>query len=190
MVKNVFEKDSFVEVEVAYTIKQTTYYYLRVNKQTIDDEHVSAIVEILDHEPTEQDKKILYQKYLAMLKSVKLGEIIDYCKSDTIKVFEIDGVKGWLDSEERGSIRRAALDKASEGREEFTLYLSGVGIEMSPIKVEEILKAVEVYASDCFDKAESHKTALGQLNVIEDVENYDIKSGYPEHPVFSTKNKE
>jgi len=190
MVKNVFEKDSFVEVEVAYTIKQTTYYYLRVNKQTIDDEHVSAIVEILDHAPTEQDKKILYQKYLAMLKSVKLGEIIDYDKSDQVNVFEIDGQRAWLDKATRVGLMNSLQIEKEAKHETTSLYLNGIQLVLPVDKAIEMLNTLELYAIECYRKTEEHKTNVIAISVIEDAENYDIKSGYPEHPVFSTKNKE
>ena len=152
---------------------------MRFNAQEKDG-IVSAVETELDHEPTAAEIEAMPAQYLARVKHFVAIATEAHAKSEAVKVFEINSVRGWLDSEERGSIRRAAADKASEGREVFTLYLSGVGIPMPPAKVEEILKAVEVYASDCHDKTEEHKAAVEALADPDEVQRYDYTAGYPE----------
>lgn len=141
---------------------------------------VSAVETEIDHEPTAAEIEAMPAQYLAYTKNLVTVAIEGRAKSEAVKVFEINSVRGWLDSEERGSIRRAASDKAAEGREVFTLFLSGNGIQMPPAKVEEILKAVEVYASDCHDKTEDHKAAVEALTDPDEVQSYDYTAGYPE----------
>jgi hypothetical protein len=155
------------------------FYYVRFNAQEKDG-IVSAVEVEIDHEPTAAEIEAMPAQYLAHTKHLVAVAIEGHAKSEAVKVFEINSVRGWLDSEERGSIRRAAADKASEGRDVFTLYLSGTCIQMPPAKVEEILKAVEVYASDCHDKTEEHKAAVEALADPDEVQAYDYTAGYPE----------
>lgn len=185
MVKRIFTQEEYTEISPAYVKGGVQYYLLRVDPQLYEDGKVIAIEDVYDHEPTQADKDALYAAWLEMEKRVKVAAIEQFAKTDAVKVFEVNGVKGWLDSEERGSIRRAASDKAAEGRDVFTLYLSGNGIEMKPNEVEDILKVVEIYASDCFDHTENHKANVNACDVIEDVIAYDITAGYPQHPVFN-----
>ena len=155
------------------------FYYVRFNAKEKDG-IVSAVETELDHKPTAAEIEAMPAQFLARVKHFVAIAIEAHAKSEAVKVFEINSVRGWLDSEERGSIRRAASDKAAEGRDVFTLYLSGNGIQMPPAKVEEILKAVEVYASDCHDKTEEHKAAVEALTDPDEVQNYDYTAGYPE----------
>ena len=55
---------------------------------------------------------------------------------------------------------------------------------MSPDKAAEILAAVEVYASDCYDVTENHKAAVEALTDAASVEAYDYASGYPNQLTF------
>ena len=185
MERKIFTQEEFTKIAPAFERGGVQFYSLRVNPQPIEEGKIVAIEDVFNHYPTEEDEKALYDAWLAMERRVKVVEIEQFAKTDSVKVFEVNGVSGWLDSEERGSIRRAASDKAAEGRDVFTLYLSGHGIEMKPTEVEDILKVVEIYASDCFDHTEAHKLAVNALAVIEDVQNYDISAGYPAHPVFN-----
>lgn len=170
-------------VEPSKQRKGVQFYYVRFNAVETDG-IVHAVETELDHEPTQAEIDDLQTQFLARVKHFVAIAIEAHAKSEAVKVFSINGHSGWLNSEERGSIRRAASDKAAEGRDVFTLYLSGVGIPMPPAKVEEILKAVEVYASDCHDKTEAHKAAVEALSTPEEVQTYNYVEGYPEKLEF------
>jgi len=43
-----------------------------------------------------------------------------------------------------------------------------------------MLNALEAYAGDALNVTESHKAAVMAMNDIEDIEAYDITTGYPE----------
>lgn len=144
-----------------------------------------GVEKVVDHKPTKKDVEELAAEYLASRKDAKKAEVCDYAKSNSVKVFELNGVRGWLDSEARVSIRAAVADKAAAGRESVTIYLAGVGVTMTPAKAEEVLAAVEVYASDCYDVTETHKAAVDALTTAEEVEAYDYAAGYPEPLQFT-----
>lgn len=164
-------------------------YLIRVLPVEKTDAEGRAVIESveaeIDHEPKKADFSALEAKYLTNCKGWKKSELCDYAKSESVKVFELNGVRGWLDSEQRVSIRTAVADKAAAGRESVTIYLAGVGVEMTPAKAEEILAAVEVYASDCYDVTENHKAAVDALTTADAVEAYDYAAGYPEPLQFT-----
>lgn len=159
-------------------------YYIRVLPVEKADESGNVIVvsveDKIDHKPSKKDFSDLEARWLSGNKRWKKREVEDYAKSGAVKVFAINGVSGWLDSEARVSIRRSVADKAAQGRESVTVYISDAGFTMTPAKAEEILAAVEVYASDCFDVTENHKAAVDALDNVDAVEAYDYANGYPQ----------
>lgn len=146
---------------------------------------VVGVEKVVDHKPTKKDVAELAAEYLESVKEIKKAKIAEYAKSDAVKVFELNGVRGWLNSEERVSIRRAVADKAAVGRDTVSVYVSGQGFNMTPAKAEEILAAVEVYASDCYDVTENHKAAVDALITPAEVEDYDYAAGYPQPLQFA-----
>lgn len=185
MVKNLMKSSEYKEVEEAYIRGGVQYYYLRVDKREVEDDMVVCVEEIYDHLPTEQDKADLYVAYLERCKRVSKTNIVAYANGDAVKSYTINDVVGWEDSEARVSIRRAAADKAAAGATSYTLYHGGEGFAMTPAKVDEILAAVEIYASDCYDITEQKKAEVDALVTIQEAEEYDVTSGYPTKPAFT-----
>lgn len=164
-------------------------YIIRVFPKEVTDVSgnisVESVEEVIDHKPTKADFAALEERWANASRRWKKTEVADYAKTDAVKEFTISATAGWLDSEARVSISKAVSDKAAAGRELVTIYLGENGFEMTPAKAQEILSAVEVYASDCFDITERHILAIDQLSTIEDIEGYDYKSNYPSKLVFS-----
>jgi len=184
MVKRIFEKSEWQEIEAAFVRNNVQYYYLRVDNKEEDD-NIISLEEIYDHYPTDDDKINLYNSYLNMCKNVAKKNTIDYANSMEIKNYIINNVDGWEDSESRLSIRQSAADKQNKGISEYVLYHGGVGFTMSVDKIEEIMSLVEIYASDCYNITEQHKKTINELSTIDDVENYNYKSNYPGILTFS-----
>ena len=183
MVRNIMPKEEWAEVAPAFIRRKKQYYYLRVNPQE-NDGMITSIEELVDHEPTEEDKTTLYVKWLAMEKKVKLHEIEQYDTSDNVNIFEIGGVSAWLDKATRVGLKNSLAVEAEAGHETTTLYLNGNAITLQVTKAVEMLDELELYAIECYRQTEVHKAAVNALSVIEDVEGYDYTTGYPQHPVF------
>lgn len=145
---------------------------------------ITSIENVYDHEPTEEDKTNLYAAWLAMEKANKTHEITAYDTSDNVNVFEIAGMRAWLDKATRvGLVNSLSIEKES-GRAESTLFLNGIALVLPINDALAMLETLELYAIDCYRQTEAHKLAVNALAVIEDVQNYDISAGYPAHPVF------
>ena len=183
MIKKQFEKSKYADVELAFERDGKKYYYLRVNPVEVGDS-ISAIESLVAHYPTRDDFSELYSKWLELAKTAKLYEVEQYAKSSEVKDFAINDVHGWEDSNDRSSISKAASDKKAAGRDTYNLHHGGVSFSTTPDMVVDIIARVEVYASDCFDVTEAHKSAVTDLTDINEVENYVVTSNYPEKVSF------
>lgn len=159
------------------------YYFARFNAVTTDG--ITHAVECeLDHKPNATEIASLQTQFYARTRHYKLIGVEGFAKSDAVKSFDVNGNPVWLDSEARASIAKAVADKRAAGRTETTLYLGGTGYKMDLDKADEILRGVEIYASDCYEATENHKAAIAALP-DEELEAYDYTSNYPERPSFT-----
>ena len=60
----------------------------------------------------------------------------------------------------------------------------GLSVDIDCNKLLEMLSALEVYAIDCYNKTTDHIFNVNSLTTIEEIENYDYRSGYPEKLIF------
>lgn len=124
------------------------------------------------------------EQALAYAKQMVVARISAYDKSDAVNQFTYNGVPMWLDKEMRnGLIARLKAEKAV-GKEESTLWLDTAPFTINIDDGLTMLTALEVYASECFDKTAAHKSVVLSLEDIDDVLAYDFTDGYPSHPVF------
>lgn len=94
--------------------------------------------------------------------------------------FYIGDTRLWLPLEKRTGLQlRFEAEKAS-GKTETTLWDNGV---QYPLQIEtaiQMLYALEVYASACYDQTQAHLASIDALTTVEEVEAYDHTAGYPE----------
>lgn len=187
MVKNEFPKEGFSEIVAAYKIKDTQYYYLRVNPIEKDSDTFFAIEELYYHAPTQEDKTNLYRAWLNMAKRVKSAAIVAFDASEDVNIFEIDGIRTWLKKETRVGLQNSLRVEQAAGYETSTLYVNDTPITLPISKALLMLDELELYAIECYRTTEQHKANISALSIIEDVENYDHTANYPQHPVFSSE---
>lgn len=121
---------------------------------------------------------------LALAKQAVTARINAYDKSSNVNSFNYDGVDMWLDKETRnGLISRLNAEK-SVGKKESTLWLGTKSFTIVPDAGLTMLNALEVYASECYDKTAEHKANVEALEKVEDVLSYDYTVGYPSKPKF------
>lgn len=114
----------------------------------------------------------------------KKEEIIKYDSSDSVNVFMIGEVKMWLDKATRaGLMLRFSAEKAT-GKEMTSLWHGKVMYELDLATAVQMLYALEVYASQCYDNTQRHLAEVEKLESIADVESYDFTIGYPDMLTF------
>lgn len=65
-------------------------------------------------------------------------------------------------------------------KENTTLWYNGVSFTLPLNTAIQMLYALEVYASECYDNTQAHLAAVGKLEILDEILEYDYRVGYPE----------
>ena len=127
------------------------------------------------------------EKLLARAKMLKKQEIKKYDKSSEVNEFFVSGVSLWLSKEDRAGLKLRFESELALGKTTTTLWSNGIQFPLplvdengNPGIAFQMLYALELYASACYDNTQSHLAAIDKLEVIEEIEQYDYKVDYPE----------
>ena len=110
--------------------------------------------------------------------------IIEYDNSGNVNLFYINNIPVWLDKETRVGLALRFESEMDLGLTDTTLWFNGMQF---PVKISEaihILKAIEVYASRCYDNTQRHLSEVQKLGTIRELVNYNFMSNYPEKLKF------
>lgn len=116
---------------------------------------------------------------LEQAKADKIAEIAVYDTSSSVNGFKLNGMLVWLDKATRVGLMNSTTIAKAAGQETTTLWLGGLKLVVDCDKAIQLLSALEMYALECFNVTASHKAAVSELTIIEEVEAYDFKAGYP-----------
>ena len=164
--------------------------YVRVNEEEIQVEEYNNM-EAEGGEPTlvtkyQYDVVLTTVNYpneenvIAKMKELKVNDIYAYDSSSEVNSFTFMGVEMWLDKDTRnGLIMRLNAEKAV-GKTETTLWFGTMSFTLGIDEALQLLTLLEVYASACYDNTASHVAAVEALNDVEDIFNYNYKTGYPQ----------
>ena len=126
----------------------------------------------------------IYTPTLEDIKERKVGEIIAYDDSKAVNDFTIGGVSAWLDKDTRSGLRLRFEAETAVGRTETTLWDKGQSFTLPLPQAQQLLLALELYASECYDNTQRHIGEVQKLDTIEAVEAYDYTIGYPAKLAF------
>ena len=138
------------------------------------------IADTIDNLANEGGVEFSDEDKLAFAKNDVVKAITAYDQSDAVNQFSIQGMSLWLDSVTRPKLMRRFEAEKAAGQTDTTLWWGTVQLEMSVKMAIGLLNSIEIYACQCFDVTASHKAAVMELNIIEDVVSYDFTTGYPE----------
>ena len=118
-------------------------------------------------------------------KSERISKIEAYDRSVAVNMFTVNGITMWLDKATRaGLLLRITAEKA-KGETVTTLWFGTIKFDI-PIELAfDMLYAIEIYASGCYDMTAAHKAAVEKLDSIEAVDAYDYTAGYPMKLTFT-----
>ena len=126
-----------------------------------------------------ENKKKYEGKTLKEAKEMLLAEIDAYDTSSAVNGFMLNGLLVWLDKATRVGLMNSTTIAKAAGQETTTLWLKGIKLVVDCDKAIQLLSALEMYALECFNVTASHKAAVSELTIIEEVEAYDSTAGYP-----------
>lgn len=117
---------------------------------------------------------------LEQAKMDKIAEIAAYDQSSSVNAFYLNGEQHWLDFNLRDRVFAGNERIAYKGREETSLWLDGKCFVMPIAAAQDLICTIEVYAKDCYNVTATHQAEVNKLTTIEEVKDYDYKTGYPE----------
>lgn len=126
----------------------------------------------------------IYEPTLQDYQAMKKDEIINYDSSEEVNAFIIHGQRMWLDKATRSGLSLRFQAEQAIGRETTTLWYEGNMFELPIANAMQMLLAIEIYASECYDNTQRHMAAVDVLESKEDIDAYDYRVGYPDKLEF------
>lgn len=115
------------------------------------------------------------------LKSNKIREILRYDSSISVNEFFIGGTSIWLNKATRAGLSLRFQAELATGETHTTLWNEGKSFTLELNSAIQMLYALEVYASKCYDNTQYHISIINNyITTEEELEAYDYESGYPE----------
>lgn len=128
-------------------------------------------------EPTEEE--IFERAKRDLCKSIER-----YDSSRDVNGFYMRGQEMWLDKATRAGLMLRLQAEKSIGMKNTTLWYESYQFEISIDDAFQMLFALEVYASQCYDNTHKHLSAITELHTIDEIKSYDYRKGYPDKLEF------
>lgn len=122
-------------------------------------------------------------------KRQKIHDIEVYDISENVNGFFLGDTLLWLDKDTRTGLVNTLNSAAIVGREQVNIWFSGLYITLHIDEARQLLAALEIYATDCYNVTAMHKVQVNALETIEEVDNFDVTADYPERLVFNMMSK-
>ena len=135
--------------------------------------------EIIKSEPTKE------QMFVREINS-KIEEINIFDSSCEVNqcyiVYMGQEIPYWSSKAERNDLKQAVQDYKDKGYSNYRLDLRDVGVSINiPCDaLINMLSDLEVYAINCYNVTTDHIFAVKALSTIDELNEYDYRSGYPE----------
>ena len=160
-------------------IKQLNEIVIRLEDSVVINPSTQMVlehgwVEYIKPEPT-----------LDTYKQTKIEEISNYDSSDVVNIFYMNDQPIWLDKSTRTGLMLRFQAESGMGQTETSLWYEGVEFILPLQMAIQMLYAIEIYASKCYDYTQKHLAEIDKITNIDDVKNYDYTTGYPEKLNFN-----
>jgi hypothetical protein len=118
---------------------------------------------------------------LEYAKELKINQLMDYDSSNEVNDFIInDTIHAWFTPEERTNYKSSIESAKLLGVGEVQIFIENVLFALTVNQAETMLARIQLYADYCYNVTIGHKIAIENLTTIEDVQNYDYKTKYPD----------
>lgn len=129
--------------------------------------------------PKVTEKEILQRSIKQVLRKISA-----YDSSNHVNGFYIGNVHMWLDKATRVGLMLRFQSEKTIGSNTTSLWYDDVKYELNLDDAMNMLTALEIYASACYDNTQYHIAEVKKITNLEDLKNYDYTVGYPEKLKF------
>ena len=109
-----------------------------------------------------------------------IEEIIRYDSSNEVNEFYIQGISVWLDKVTRAGLMLRFNSELALKKDTTTLWYEEQSFTLPLNTAMQMLYALEVYASECYDNTQAHIANVKAIENIDTLKAYDYRTGYPE----------
>lgn len=113
-----------------------------------------------------------------------IEDIMVYDSSKEVNIFYVQDIPMWLDKATRAGLMLRLQAETAAGETETSLWYNGMEFKLPVETATQMLYAIEVYASKCYDKTQYHIAQISHLTTIEEIYNYNYRTGYPDKLKF------
>lgn len=124
------------------------------------------------------------EQILANAKRDKKYDINNYDSSTSVNEFYIQDMSIWLDKSTRSGLMLRFNSELAMKKENTTLWYNGISFTLPLDTAIQMLYALEVYASECYDNTQAHLANVAKLDTLDAVLEYDYTAGYPDKLYF------
>jgi hypothetical protein len=110
----------------------------------------------------------------------KLSEIEDYDTSDSVNSFLVNDMPCWIDKEMRAVYGNSVTAAKKLSEKSIDINLNGMIITLPVNTAETMLASIQRYADKAAIETAKHKINVSALSTIDEVDEYDYTSGYPD----------
>lgn len=120
------------------------------------------------------------EKTIEEHKQDKIREIQHYDQSSEVNEFYIQTIPVWFDKNTRAGLKLRFEAEIATGKTDTVLWYEGQQFSFSLEQAVQMLYAIEVYASVCYDNTQRHISNVNKLETSEEIKSYDYRQEYPE----------
>lgn len=120
------------------------------------------------------------EELLERAKKLRRREILEYDSSEDVNVFYLNDEPMWLDKATRAGLKLRLEAEDAIGNTETILWYNGKPYYLTIQQAMQMLYALEVYASQCYDNTQRLLAILDSFTTIEEIEAFEELPGYPE----------
>lgn len=120
------------------------------------------------------------EQILVNAKRDKKHEINNYDSSSNVNEFYIQEMPVWLDKNTRSGLMLRFNSELAMKKENTTLWYNGISFTLPLNSAIQMLYALEVYASECYDNTQAHLSNVDKLDTLDAVLEYNYTVGYPD----------
>ena len=145
----------------------------------LDEEQINFLKEHDNASIKEIYDKTLYDEATKFEKQRFLESVENYGNSDEVNHFIINNEKAWIERDLRVSLKNKIQVEKESGYSETAIWLNDKQYNINVDIALDFLRQLELYAIQCFNNTQTLLSEAKQLILRSEINNFDIKKGYP-----------